>query len=64
VEEKRPRHGSLAEKRKADAEERLWDPQARPRLRLLEALLFASSEPLDPATLANGCLMAFESRRR
>src|SRR5256884_469175 len=44
---------SLAEKRKADAEERAVDPQARPEeLRLLEALLFASSEPLDPATLA------------
>src|SRR5258708_22367043 len=45
---------SLAEKRKADdAEERAVDPQARPEeLRLLEALLFASSEPLDQATLA------------
>src|SRR5213595_1843395 len=44
---------SLAEKRKADAEERAVDPQARPEeLRLLEALLFASSEPLDPATIA------------
>src|SRR6202158_285514 len=42
-----------AEKRKADAEERSIDPQARPEeLRLLEALLFASSEPLDQATLA------------
>src|SRR3978361_1626146 len=44
---------SLAEKRKADAEERSVDPQARPEeLRLLEALLFASTEPLDQATLA------------
>src|SRR5438552_867695 len=44
---------SLAEKRKADAEERSTDPQARPEeLRLLEALFFASSEPLDQATLA------------
>src|SRR5437899_5302706 len=45
---------SLAEKRKVDAEEGSIDPQARPEeLRLLEALLFASSEPLDQATLAN-----------
>ena len=44
---------SLAEKRKADDEERSVDPQARPEeLRLLEALLFASTEPLDQATLA------------
>ncbi len=44
---------SLAEKRNADAEEDLVDPQARPEeLRLLEALLFASSEPLDQAALA------------
>src|SRR5260370_33544366 len=46
---------SLAEKRDADAEEPSVDvdPQARPEeLRLLEALLFASSEPLDQATLA------------
>jgi segregation and condensation protein B len=44
---------SLAEKRKADAEEHPVDPQARPEeLRLLEALLFASSEPLDQAALA------------
>src|SRR3982074_3712741 len=44
---------SLAEKRKADAEEGLINPRARPEeLRLLEALLFASSEPLDQATLA------------
>ncbi len=44
---------SLAEKRKADAEERSVDPHARPEeLRLLEALLFASTEPLDQATLA------------
>src|SRR5476649_2201649 len=44
---------SLAEKRKADAEDRSADPQARPEeLRLLEALLFASTEPLDQATLA------------
>src|SRR6202030_2295039 len=44
---------SLAEKRKDDAEEPSVDPQARPEeLRLLEALLFASSEPLDQATLA------------
>src|SRR6204780_5599257 len=44
---------SLAEKRKADAEEPSVDPQTRPEeLRLLEALLFASTEPLDQATLA------------
>jgi segregation and condensation protein B len=44
---------SLAEKRKADAEEPSVDPQARPEeLRLLEALLFASTEPLDQAALA------------
>src|SRR5947199_8665568 len=44
---------SLAEKRKVEAEEGSIDPQARPEeLRLLEALLFASSEPLDLATLA------------
>src|SRR5712692_4083729 len=46
---------SLAEKRDADAdaEDHPVDPQARPEeLRLLEALLFASSEPLDQAALA------------
>ena len=44
---------SLAEKRIADAEEHAEHPQARPdELRLLEALLFASTEPLDQATLA------------
>src|SRR5258708_9635178 len=44
---------SLAEKRKADTEERSVDPEARPEeLRLLEALLFASTEPLDQAPLA------------
>src|SRR6201998_1173871 len=44
---------SLAEKRIADAEERSVDPEVRPEeLRLLEALLFASTEPLDQATLA------------
>src|SRR5260370_17731203 len=44
---------SLAEKRKADTEERSVDPEARPEeLRLLEALLFASTESLDQATLA------------
>ena len=44
---------SLAEKRIVDAEECPVDPQARPEeLRLLEALLFASAEPLDQATLA------------
>ncbi len=44
---------SLAEKRIADADEPAVDPQARPEeLRLLEALLFASTEPLDQATLA------------
>ena len=41
---------SLAEKRIEDAEERPVDPQTRPEeLRLLEALLFASAEPLDQA---------------
>src|SRR5712675_1884320 len=44
---------SLAEKRIADDEDRSDDPQARPEeLRLLEALLFASTEPLDQAALA------------
>src|ERR1700754_2083780 len=44
---------SLAEVRAVDAEEHPVDPQARPEeLRLLEALLFASTEPLDQATLA------------
>src|SRR5436305_14913777 len=43
---------SLAEKRIADAEESA-EPEARlETLRLLEALLFASSEPLDQAALA------------
>src|SRR5689334_23296536 len=42
----------LAEKRVAD-EATPAEPQARPEeLRLLEALLFASSEPIDQATLA------------
>src|SRR3984893_6683772 len=44
---------SLAEKRKADDEEAPVDAQARPEeLRLLEALLFASTEPLEQAALA------------
>ena len=44
---------SLAEKRIEDAEERPVDPTARPEeLRLLEALLFASAEPVDQAALA------------
>jgi len=44
---------SLAEKRMDEAEDAPLDPQARSEeLRLLEALLFASSEPLDQATLA------------
>ena len=44
---------SLAEMRIEDVEEPPMDPQARPEeLRLLEALLFASAEPLDQATLA------------
>ena len=44
---------SLAEKRMDEPEDARLDPQARPEeLRLLEALLFASSEPLDQATLA------------
>ena len=44
---------SLAEKRMDDAEDAPVDPQARPEeLRPLEALLFASAEPLDQATLA------------
>src|ERR1700746_3132681 len=43
----------LAERRKADAEEHSVARQSRPEeLRLLEALLFASAEPLDHATLA------------
>src|SRR3954467_5517302 len=44
---------SLAEKRIADDEDRSDEPQARPEeLRLLEALLFASTEPLDQTALA------------
>ena len=44
---------SLAEKRMDDTEDTPADPAARPEeLRLLEALLFASTEPLDQATLA------------
>src|SRR5690242_10051804 len=44
---------SLAEKRMDEAEEAPAGPEARPEaLRLLEALLFASAEPLDTATLA------------
>jgi segregation and condensation protein B len=44
---------SLAEKRMDEAEEAPVNPEARPEaLRLLEALLFASAEPLDTATLA------------
>src|ERR1700691_4931970 len=44
---------SLAEKRIADVEERSVDPEARrEEWRLLEALLFASAEPLDQAALA------------
>src|SRR3954454_16259887 len=44
---------SLAEKRLADAEQPSADPHARAEeLRLLEALLFAASEPLDQAALA------------
>src|ERR1700749_4312387 len=44
---------SLAEKRMDEAEDAPANPEARPEeLRLLEALLFASAEPLDQATLA------------
>src|ERR1700744_2205421 len=44
---------SLAEKRMDDADDTPAEPAARPEeLRLLEALLFASTEPLDQATLA------------
>jgi segregation and condensation protein B len=44
---------SLAEKRMDEVEDAPADPQARPEeLRLLEALLFASAEPLDLATLS------------
>ena len=44
---------SLAEKRMDEAEDAPVNPQVRPEeLRLLEALLFASAEPLDLATLA------------
>jgi segregation and condensation protein B len=44
---------SLAEKRMDEAEDTPAAPDARPEaLRLLEALLFASTEPLDQATLA------------
>src|SRR5437667_8457264 len=43
----------LAEKRVADDEATPADPQSRPEeLRLLEALLFASAEPLDQGALA------------
>ena len=56
---------SLAEVRVEEAEPMENESQARPEeLRLLEALLFASSEPLDTATLASGCLMAWTSRPR
>jgi segregation and condensation protein B len=44
---------SLAEVRMDEPEEIAVEPQARPEeLRILEALLFAASEPLDQATLA------------
>ena len=44
---------SLAEKLVEDPEENPVDPQARPEeLRLLEALLFASAEPLEQSALA------------
>ena len=44
---------SLAEMRVEEPEEIATEPQARPEeLRILEALLFATSEPLDQATLA------------
>ena len=44
---------SLAEVRMEEVEEIAAEPQARPEeLRILEALLFAASEPLDQATLA------------
>jgi segregation and condensation protein B len=44
---------SLAEMRMEESEEIAAEPQARPEeLRILEALLFAASEPLDQATLA------------
>src|SRR3569833_376007 len=44
---------SLAEMRVEEPEETATEPQARPEeLRILEALLFATSEPLDQATLA------------
>ena len=44
---------SLAEKLMDEAEDTPAAPEARPEeLRLLEALLFASAEPLDTATLA------------
>jgi segregation and condensation protein B len=44
---------SLAEKRVDNDEATSADPQGRPEeLRLLEALLFASAEPIDQATLA------------
>src|SRR3954453_13059334 len=44
---------SLAERRIAEIEHGTEHPQGRPEeLRLLEALLFASTEPLDQAALA------------
>src|SRR6202022_1884527 len=44
---------SLAEKHVADVEDKSAHSEARPEeLRLLEALLFASTEPLDQAALA------------
>jgi segregation and condensation protein B len=44
---------SLAERRVEDDQVTSADPQARPEeLRLLEALLFASAEPIDQAVLA------------
>ena len=62
---RRPSHGKPGGKTRGRAEERPADPQARPEeLRLLEALLFASAEPLDQATLPSACPTASTSRRR
>ena len=58
---------SLAEKRMEDAEERPADPnepEARPEeLRLLEALLFASAEPIDQAALAKRTVWSLAEAR-
>ncbi len=58
---------SLAEQRVIELEDMPAEPEAQARpeeLRLLEALLFASAEPLDQAALAKRMPEASISRRR